>query len=174
MTEAIIRQGRTEIEVPYSEGSLVVAHPFYGPANARNLRSKIRGDNLVEPTTKEVAIFAESLFGDERKIGQELTRIMKNRYLRAFTGILYDPETKLASFVDYPEFDKRSIVGRDDLIKRVKAEESCSQVPFEHIKEGPIEWRNVAKHPILFLGVEKKELKNLQNSRQDIQKKKLI
>src|SRR3989344_757486 len=112
MVKSTIRRGggRSVIQIPYSGGTLKIAYPFYGPANVRNLRGKIRQDNLLEPTSREAAFFVESLFRGKEREEKEATRIMKEGYLGCFTGILYDPKTKLANFVDYPEFDERSYV----------------------------------------------------------------
>ena len=142
MTKAIITQGRTIIEFP--ESKLLVAHPFYGPADSKTLREQIRKDGLIEPTSSQLAVFAHSLYGGERQIEQEVTDRMKNSYFRGFTGILFDPKEKLAYFIDYPEFDEKGIVDRDNLIKRTG--ESRAQVPFEHLVEGAVDWRKVAKH----------------------------
>ena len=147
MTKAKIVRARTQIEIPHSEGVLVVAHPFYGPANAKTLKEKINADGLREPTSREVALFAEAMYQGKEREQQEATEIMKKNYLRAFTGILYVPETQLAHFVDFPKFDERSIVDKDDLTRRI--EESYAQVPFEHIREELVAWQDVAKHPYI-------------------------
>ena len=149
MTKAIIRRGRerTEIDISYSDGTLTVAYPFYGPANAKTLREQIRQDNLQEPTSKELAIFAEAMYGGKKKEEKNATKKMRENYFRGFTGILYVPKTQLAHFIDYPEFDENSILDTQNLLLRLR--DSYAQVPFEYIRPGVIEWTQVAKHPYI-------------------------
>ena len=149
MTKAIIRRGRerTEIDILYSDGILTAVYPFYGPANAKTLREQIRQDNLQEPTSKELAIFAEAMYGGGEREEQEVTETMRENYFRGFTGILYVPKTQLAHFIDYPEFDENSEIDTQNLLLRLR--DSYAQVPFKYIRPGVIEWTQVAKHPYI-------------------------
>src|SRR3989338_3929294 len=51
----------------------------------------------------------------------------------------------LAHFINYPEFDGRSVVNTQNLIERIG--ESYAQVSFEYLKESVVPWNEVAKQP---------------------------
>mgnify|MGYP001618269672 FL=1 len=156
-----IRRARTEIEVPHLDRRLVVAYPFYGPDNAaKNLRDKIRADGLREPTSGEVVSFLHVAYKRKEPEFQEATRLMDNRNFRAFTGILYDPETKLAYFVNFPDFDRNSIVtlDRDRVIERKESgDDSIRTVPFEHVRDGERKINELAEEPYIIAFAESKE-----------------
>ena len=147
MDKQRIHRVRTAMDFTHLDRKLKAAYPFYGPANSKTLLEKIRSDSLKEPTSGQVVSFVHEYFKGEEPESQELTRIMRDRHFKAFTGILYDPKTQLAYFIDNPEFNERSIVDKGNLIKRLN--ESYAQVPFEHIKIGPIERKKIAKHPYI-------------------------
>ncbi len=143
-----IRVGRTEMDFQHEGKTLTAVHPFYGPANSRTIQNLIRKDGYVEPTSAQLTSFVHEYFDGSEQQAQEVTQIMRDRYFRGFTGILYVPESKgkgLAHFIDYPEFDKKSFVDKDNLLKRL--DESRAQVPFEHFKDGSVDWNKVAKNP---------------------------
>jgi len=125
---------------------LTARHPFYGPANFLTLLNQIRNSpNIREPTASEVASFANEYFNGKEPQAKYVTSKMKSNYFRGFTGILYLPNERLAHFIDNPEFDANSVVDRDNLLRRLS--ESRAQVPFEHLKEGAVNWRGIANHP---------------------------
>jgi hypothetical protein len=127
------------------QGRILTGYLHYRSANSLTLLNQIRGFNYREPTSGEVTSFAHEYFGGEGPLAQDLTRIMKNIYLIGFTGVLFDPKTQLGHFIDGPKFGVNSVVDRDDLVRRIG--ESRAQVPFEHLKEMVVPWREVAKHP---------------------------
>src|SRR3989344_872857 len=144
-TNTIIERARTIMKVPAKSGNIVVAYPFYGPANSKTLQTQIETDKLVAPTARQVAIFGNTVYNGDEPEEQEFTRIMKDRGVRGFTGIYLDHQTQTAYLVDYPEFNKDSLVDVNDLGKRVSAGEQYAQVPFSEMVEGPIGWRDVPK-----------------------------
>lgn len=144
-TKPRIRTGRIEIDFPYQGKILTAVHPFYGPANSLNLLRQIRDSGFREPASLELASFVYEYFDGQEPQALEVNKIMKDNYFRGFTGILYLPQEKTAHFIDNPEFDENSFVNRDNLLKRLS--ESRAQVPFEHLRQGPVSWRDVGKHP---------------------------
>ncbi len=149
-TRQRIRVGRTEMDFSHQGRTLTAAHPFYGPANSLNLLSQIRGSSenptgYREPTAPELASFVHEYFNGSELQASEVNQIMRDGYFRGFTGILYLPEEQVAHFIDHPEFDEKSYVDKNNLLKRLA--ESRAQVAFEHFREGSVEWRKVAKHP---------------------------
>ncbi len=138
------------MDFPHQRKILTAVYPFYGPANSRTLQNLIRKDGYVESTAPELTSFFHEYFDGSEPQAQEVNQIMGDRYFGGFTGILYVPEKDafgkgLAHFIDYPEFDEKSVVDRDNLLRRL--DESHAQIPFEHFKDGPVNWRKVAKHP---------------------------
>lgn len=145
--QRIRRVGRTEMDFPHQGKILTAVHPFYGPANSRNLQDSIRQDGYKKPTSAELTSFVHEYFKGEEPQAQEVADIMKNRYFRGFTGILYLPREKIAHFISNPEFDQNSFVDRNNLLNRI--DESYAQVPFEHLRKGKenVPWKDVAKNP---------------------------
>ena len=155
-TKPRIRIGRTEtyvineMDFQHEGKTLTAVHPFYGPADSRTLQNLIRKNGDVEPTAPELTSFVHEYFDGEESQAEEVNQIMKDKYFKGFTGILYVPEKGalgkgLAYFIDNPKFDRDSIVNRDNLLKRL--DENRAQVPFEHLKEDFVDWKKVAKHP---------------------------
>ena len=158
-TKQRVRVGRTEMDFPHQGQILTAVHPFYGPANSFTLLRQIRGTQesptgYREPTSPELTSFVHKFFNREEPQAREVNRIMRANYFRGFTGILYLPKEKVAHFIDNPEFDENSTVNRDNLLARLS--ESRAQVPFEFLKQGPVSWRDVGKHPyfVAFAGSE--------------------
>ena len=146
-TQPRIRIGITEMDFHHNGTILTAGHPFYGPANLKTLQELIKKDGGKEPTAPELTSFVHEYFNGNEPQAQEVTQIMKDGYFRGFTGILYVPKEEIAHFIDYPEFDEKSIVDKDNLLKRLN--ESRAQVPFKYLKSGAVavEWREVGKHP---------------------------
>jgi hypothetical protein len=145
-----IIRGRTTIAVPHLGGELVVGHPFYGPDNALNLQRKIRADRLREASFGEAVSFLEQVFcsGKSEPEFEEAKGIMKGRYARGFTGILYDPTEEVAYFADLPKFNESSVVVMDkgELVARVKrGDKSVRTLKFNQIKDGEKTPSQIAK-----------------------------
>ncbi len=147
-TRQRIEVGLTKMHFPHQGKTLTAVHPFYGPANSRTLQNLIRQSDYREPTSPELASFVHEYFNGNEPQAREVNDIMKKRYFRGFTGILYVPEENgkgLAHFIDNPRFDENSVVDKDNLLKRLA--ESRAQVPFEHLREGSVGWRDIERHP---------------------------
>ncbi len=148
-TRERVRVGRTEMDFSHEGKILTAVHPFYGHANSKTLLENIRQDGFREPTAPEVASFVHEYFNGNEPQAQEVQEIMKSRYLRGFTEILYVPEDNgegLAHFIDGDlEFNENSYVITRDLQSRI--EEARESVSFEHLRQGSVPWREVAKNP---------------------------
>ena len=149
-TKPRIRVGRTEMDFHNQGKVLTAVHPFYGPANSFNLLRQIRGSpenqtGLVEPTSVELTSFVHEYFDSNEPQARDVNKIIRDNYFRGFTGILYLPQKKVAHFIDYPGFNREGVIDRDNLLARLS--ESRAQVSFEHLKEGPVEWEKIGKHP---------------------------
>lgn len=128
-----ITRGKTLIEVPHQSGTIVVAHPFYGPANAKELQRQIRAESAVqlrEATLGEVVSFLHPAYTDTdaQKVDEFVNAkdIMRNQYVRSFTTVSFDPNTKLAYITDAADFDENSVAktNLDNLIQRAHANDS--------------------------------------------------
>lgn len=148
-TRERIRVGRTEMDFTHEGEILTAVHPFYGPANSKTLLENIRQEGLREPTAPEVASFVHEYFTGEEPQAQEVQNIMRNRFFRGFTGVLYVPEGNgkgLAHFIDGNlKFDDNSYVVTRDLQSRI--EEARASVSFEHLKSGSVSWEDIPSHP---------------------------
>ena len=138
------------MDFPHQRKILTAVHPFYGPANSLSLQRQIRADGLDELGMPEVVSFVDEYFGGKGPQAEDVNQIMKKRYFRAFTGILYNPEKRgWVTFTERPVFNDGSIIDRDNLIQRVKKGDFYSHVSLAKAREGEIDWKKVAKHPYL-------------------------
>lgn len=132
-----IERGLTRIAVPHGAGTLAVAHPFYGPTIAKDLRTKIRANTIAqlrEPTLAEVVSFANVAYKkDTEPEFRDATGIMKQRYFRGFTATHVADDKRLDSglvyIVDFPEFadNGRVYVNNDTLVRMLKEKSSSAR-----------------------------------------------
>jgi len=100
--------------------NLTFAHPSYRPNTYAEVKQAIEQDNLRTPTMAETASLVHAAFNSDDIYSQEIKGLMKNKWMWAFTGILYTPE------LGYVEDDPRTRDGmpymdESDLIKKLEA-----------------------------------------------------
>lgn len=137
------------MDFPHQGRVLIAAHPFYSPKSSLALQREIRKDGLLEATASEVVSFVRKYFNGKKSRARDVTWIMRNGGFRGFTGILYDPATRLVSFLDRPVFNDAGFVDIGNLVQRVRDGDFYAQVPFKHAKSNVISWNKVAKYPYL-------------------------
>ena len=100
-----IRKERIGIEVSHNNSDLTFVYPAYGPDTYSGVKELIEKNGLSTPTLSETAslIYPAFVNDKERKIEEfnDIKKIMKDRWLLGFTGILYTP--KLIYIQDNPE-----------------------------------------------------------------------
>ncbi len=131
-----IVRGRTNIILP---SGVRVAHPFYGPANAKTLRDKIRADGLIEPNGPVSAEFLATAYNNDEPEFNEARDIMRNRYFRVFEGYNYDGDSQKL-FIAEPDFDSEGrliMQSAKQLEKRIKdGDERVRVLPFSKLYDG--------------------------------------
>jgi len=142
-----IEDGIKKISIPREKPRIVVAYPFFGPADAKTLRDQIEGSphKLRVPTLGENVVFLDvACRNDKEPEFQKAIEIMRARYFRAYTVTHYDPtdrrlDPKLVYVFDLPEFteERRLNVDNDRLVARLGEEDkSVRTIPKEQVIGG--------------------------------------
>ncbi len=118
-----IRKGKTEIDVLHKDTILTFTHPAYGQNNYSNLKELIEKDSLNSPTMSETASLVYQAFINDKEEKEpefnDIKKIMKDRWLWGFTGILYTP--KLIYIQDNPETrNGRPFMDESELVKKLE------------------------------------------------------
>ncbi len=135
------------MEFPHQGKTLTAIYPFFGPANSKTLLTIIKQERAAEPTFPELTSFVHHYYNGEGPRSEKISEIMNTKYFVGYTGVLYLPRKKEVYFIDYPSFDRGSVVDADDLLRRLKLNEDRIKVPLENIETGSIPWNKIAKNP---------------------------
>ncbi len=152
-----VRVAKAEMDFPHEGEILTAVHPFCGPANTVDLLRQIRGSleeptGYREPTNSELVSFIHEYFSGSELQARDANAILHKNYLRAFTGVLFVPEHKVAYFKENPELNERGFIDPVAFMKSLGS--NCYDVPFESFGNSAstdVDWRKIRKHPY-FLG----------------------
>jgi hypothetical protein len=140
---------QTEIEFPH-EGKLQAArYPLFGPENSKTLLAQIRHQEYREPVFAELVSFVHYYFDKEGGQAEKIREIMKTKYLVGFTGILFLPGDKEIIFIDYPSFERRSVVDVDNLETRLRMRGSRAKVSIDNIATGSLPPDDIRKNNLI-------------------------
>lgn len=134
-----IARGKTRITLP---SGVSVAHPFYGPANAKSLRDTIRADGLMEPNGIVFTEFLTTAYNHKEPEFTEARDITRRGYFRVFEGYNYDGDSERLFVVspDFVEFGKLArlvIPGARELENMLKdGDTRVRALPFEELHQG--------------------------------------
>ena len=135
------------MEFPHQGKKLTASHPFFGPANSKELQAEIKREKYTEPTFPELTSFIYHYFNGKGPQAEEINEIMNTKYFVGFTGVLYLPRKKEVCFIDHPAFDRGSVVDLDNLETRLRLNEARARVSLDNIETGSVPWNKVAKNP---------------------------
>ena len=137
-----VKEGRTELVAPHQNRDLTFLHPSYGPNTYAHVKQEIEQDNLKPATMAETASLVHAAFNSDDKYGQEIKKIMKDRYFWGFTKSLYVPKGAYT----YPDLNGEDL-DESDLIKKLESNDSSVRfVPFGY-KTGEMSSLELAKNP---------------------------
>jgi len=148
-----IEEGRTKLISTHNKGDLVFLHPVYGPNTYANVQGQIEKDGLVAPTLAETASLVYSAFNSDNKYSQEIQKLMKDRWLWGFTGILYTPKNGVY-MQPHPEIrNGMPFMDESELEKKLDAnhpsyDPSVRNIPFG-FKTGKMSVLELAKNPFV-------------------------
>ena len=147
--ELHIKEGRTELTVPHREGKLTFIHPSYGPDTYAHVASSIEQAGLYTPTLSETTALVYAALQSNDKYSAEIKKMMKGRYVRGFTGILYLPNEG-AYVQDHPSIeDGLPVMDRSELVKKLEAHDpTVRHVPFG-FKTEAMSSRELAKNKLI-------------------------
>jgi len=105
----------------------------YGPGAYADIGKEIEKDGLLRPTMAEtVSLVYDSFFDKiDKEYSNKIKKIMEDKWLGAFTGILYIPN-KGAYIQDDPEIrNSRAYMKESDLVKKLQRNDKSARfVPF--------------------------------------------
>ena len=127
---------------------LTAAFPFFGPANSKTLKNTIKQEGFREPTFPELTSFVHNYFDGTGESSEKISEIMKTKYFVGFTGVLYMPDRNEILFIDYPAFDRGSVVDVNDLTMRLKMNQVRAMVSLDDVETGSVPWNKIAKNPL--------------------------
>lgn len=116
--------------------NLTFVHPNYGPNTYANVKEQIEEDNLRPATMAETASLVHAAFNSDDRYSDEIRKIMKDRYLWAYTGTLFVPN-KGAYVQDAPEIrNGMPYMDESKLVKKLDSNDpSVRFVPFGYQTE---------------------------------------
>ncbi len=138
---------KTEMQFPHQEELITAAYPFFGPANSKTLIDQIKREEYIEPTFSELISFVHHYFNGKGLQAEKIVEIMNTKYFVGFTGVLYLPQKNEVFFVERPAFDRGSAVDADNLLTRLRLNETRAKVSVENVQTGSVSWKEIAKNP---------------------------
>ena len=150
MTNALrIKQSRAELTTEHKGEDLTFIHPSYGPDDYTNVKELIEKDNLEPPTMAETASLVHSVFNSDDTYSEEIKRIMKDKWLWAFIGILYIPN-KGAYIQDNPRIKNgMSCMDQNELERKLEANDPCVRVVPFGFKTGEMSSLQLSKNEFI-------------------------
>ncbi len=126
-----VKEGRTELTVNHDKEDLVFIHPYFGPNTYTNVKGLIEEAKLEKPTMSQTASLVNSAFNSDEKYSNEIKKLVKEKWLWAFTGILYVP-SEGAYIQDIPKIKNgMPYMDKSDLVKKLEEKDSSVRfVPF--------------------------------------------
>ena len=141
------------IDVPHGKDKLTFAYPAKGPGIYAQVAEDIDQDGLARPTLAETASILHPGFCDEQAMQEpefaEIRKLIKDRWLWAFTGILYVPNE--GTYIqDNPEIrNGMPFMEKSELVRKLEeSDPSVRHVPFGYPieKMSPVE---LSKNPFI-------------------------
>mgnify|MGYP001582332107 CR=1 FL=1 len=129
-----VKEGKTELTeltVDHKGEDITFIYPALGPNSYVNVEQQIEQAELKKSTMAETASLVHTAFNSDDKYSLEIKKIIKEKWLWAFTGVLYVPN-KGAYIQDNPEIKKEMLfMNESDLVKRLEAnDKSVRFTPF--------------------------------------------
>lgn len=140
-------EGRTKLIVPHRDKELAFMHPSYGRSDYFSIKEEIETDGLRTPTMSETASLVHTAFNSDDKYSDEIRKIMKSRWLWAFTGNSYIPNEGVYVQDNPGIVDRKLNMDRKSLVKKLRSNDSSVKfVPFG-FKIGEQTSREFGKNP---------------------------
>src|SRR3989338_10437682 len=126
-----IKEGRAELTVDHLGRDLTFIHPHFGPDTYANVGSQIEQAGLIRPTISEITSLAHTSYNSDDNYSKKIQKLMKDYWLRGFTGSLYVPN-KGAFIQDDPQIrNGMPFMDESELVRKLEANDpSVRFVPF--------------------------------------------
>ena len=123
-----VKEGRTELTADHLGRDLTFIHPSYGPDTYANVGLQIEQAGcysynpiIIRPTMSQITSLAHTSFNSDDKYSKEIVQLMKNAYLRGFTGSHYVPR-KGAYIQDDPQIrNGMPFMDESELVRKLEA-----------------------------------------------------
>lgn len=125
-----VKEGR-ELTTDHNGKDLTFIYPYFGPNTYANVGQEIEKAELKKPTMAETVSLVNTAFNSDDKYSKEIKKTLKEKWLWAFTGVLYVPKEG-AYIQDDPEVRERMpYMNESDLVKKLETNNpSVRFVPF--------------------------------------------
>ena len=144
MTDQLRVKGR-ELTVKHLGEDLTFVYPPTSLGNYANTQRVIEEEGFLPPTMAQTASLVHAAFSSEDRYSEEIKKLLKNRYLWAYTGTLTVPNKGLYIQDHPPIVNGMPNISSDDLERRVE-EGELRFVPFG-FKTGEMSPSDLAENP---------------------------
>src|SRR3989338_2647293 len=126
-----IKEGRTELTADHLGRDLTFIHPHFGPDTYANVGSQIEQADLIRPTMSQITSLVHTSYNSNDRYSKEIVELMKDAYLRGFTGSHYVPN-KGAYIQEDPQIrNGMPFMDESDLVRKLEANDpNVRFVPF--------------------------------------------
>ena len=129
MTDQLRVKERIELTVKHLGEDLTFVYPPTSLGNYANTQRVIEEAGFLPPTMAQTASLVHAAFSSEDRYSEEIKKLLKDRYLWAYTGTLTVPNKGLYIQDHPPIVNGMPNISSDDLERRV-GEEELRFVPF--------------------------------------------
>lgn len=146
-----VKEGRTLLTTDHNGEELTFAHPHYGPGTYAQVGEQIQKEGLARPTMAQTVSLVHTAFNSDDKYSKEIKDIMRNKWLWAYTGILYVPN-KGAYIQDDPQIkNAMPYMDQNELERKLYSNDPTVRfVPFGY-KTGEMTPIQMAKNPFVIV-----------------------
>ena len=144
MTNQLRVKGK-ELTVKHLGEDLTFVYPPTNPSNYAGTQRVIEEAGFLPPTMAQTASLVHAVFSSEDRYSEEIKKLLKNRYLWAYTGTLTVPNKGLYIQDHPPIVNGMPNISSDDLERRVE-EGELRFVPFG-FKTGEMSPSDLAENP---------------------------
>src|SRR3989344_6665782 len=140
-----VKEGIIELTVKHLGEDLTFVYPPTNPSNYANTQRVIEEAGFLPPTMAQTASLVHAAFSSKDRYSEEIRKLMKDRWLWAYTGTLTVPNKGLYIQDHPPIVDGMPNISSDDLERRVEDGE-LRFVPFG-FKTGEMSPSDLAENP---------------------------
>ena len=126
-----VTEGRTLLTVDHNGQDLTFVYPSFGPGNYSDVGKQIQQAGLEKPTMAHTSSLVHAAFNSDDKYSKEIKDILRDKWLWAYTGILYVPNKGAYVQNDQQVENNNILMDESELVKKLEAnDQKVRFVPF--------------------------------------------